>query len=52
MFNTKIGPNKALLQDDIGVQNLGDLEIDLSKSLKVKCKGAIGLPIFWFPINV
>ena len=29
-------------------QNLSDLEFDLSRSLKVKCNGAIGLPIYGF----
>ncbi len=43
MFNTNIGPNKALSQD-IRLQNLGDIEFDLSKSLKVKCEGAIDSP--------
>ncbi len=28
--------------------NLGDLDFDLSRLLKVKCKGAIGLPIHGF----
>ncbi len=26
----------------------GDLEFDLSRSLKVKCEGGIGLPIYGF----
>ncbi len=30
------------------VQNLGDLEFDLSTSLKVKFNGASGLPIYYF----
>ncbi len=27
------------------LQNLSDLDFDLSRSLKVKCNGAVGLPI-------
>ncbi len=34
MFNSNILPNKALLRD-ITVQNMSDLEFDLSKSFKV-----------------
>ena len=30
--------------------NLSDLDTDLSRSLKVKCDGAIGLPMYGFPI--
>ena len=45
MFNSKIGPKYSLLRD-IKLQNLGDLEFDLSRSLKVKCESAIGLPIY------
>ena len=37
----------ALLRD-IKLQNLGDLEFDLSRSLKVKSNGAVGLPIYEF----
>ena len=33
---------------DIRLQNLGDLEVDLSRSFKVKCGGAIELPIYGF----
>ncbi len=32
----------------IRLQNLGDLEFDLLRSLKVKCEGASGLPIYGF----
>ncbi len=32
----------------IRLQNLGDLEFDLSRSLKVKSNGAVGLPIYDF----
>ncbi len=57
MFNSNIGPNYTHLRD-IGLQNLGDLEFDLSRnpkvkcglsrSLKVKCNGAIGLLVYGF----
>ncbi len=33
---------------DIRLLNLGDLEFDLSRSLKDKCNGAIGLPTCGF----
>ncbi len=33
---------------EIKHRNLGDLDFDLSRSLKVKCEGAIGLPIYGF----
>ena len=45
MFKTNIGPNLAPLQD-IRLLNLGDLYSDLSRSLKVKCDSAFGLPIY------
>ncbi len=47
MFNTNVGPKEAPLRD-IRLQNLGDLEFDLSRSLKVKGDVAIGLPIYGF----
>ena len=47
MFNSNIGLNYAPLRD-IRLLNLGDLDFDLSRSLKVKCAGAIGLPIYGF----
>ncbi len=33
---------------DIWLRNLSDIEFDLSNSLKVKCDGAIGLPIYMY----
>ena len=45
MFNSNMGPNWALLQD-IRLQNLRDVDVDPSRSLKVKCEGAIGLSIY------
>ncbi len=33
---------------DISLQNLGDLDFGLSRSLQVKFKGAVGLPIYDF----
>ncbi len=47
VFISNIGPNLAPLQD-IKLQNLCDFDFDLSKSLKVKCDSAIGLPIYGF----
>ncbi len=47
MVNSNIGPNSAHLRD-IRLQNFGDLEFDLSRSLKVKSNGAIRLPIYDF----
>ncbi len=47
MFNSNIWPNSAPLQD-IRLQNLSDLEFDLSRSLKVKCDDVIGLVIHGF----
>ena len=37
--------NSASLRD-IRLQNLSDPEFDLSRSLKVKSNGAVGLPIY------
>ncbi len=47
MFNSNLGANYAPLRD-IGLQNLGDLDFDLSRSLKVKSNGAVRLPIYDF----
>ncbi len=47
MFNSNLGPNYAPLQD-IRLQNMCDLEFDLSRSLKVKSNGAVGLPTYDF----
>ncbi len=49
VWNTtcNIWPNLATLQD-IRLQNLTDLDFDLSSSLKVISYGAIGLPIYGF----
>ena len=33
---------------DIGLQNVSDLEFDLSRSIMVKCEGATKLPIYGF----
>ncbi len=44
---TNIWPNSATLRD-ISLWYLSDLDIDLSRSLKVKCDSVIGLPIFDF----
>ncbi len=33
---------------DVRLQNLSDLEFDLSRSLKVICNDVIGLPIYAF----
>ncbi len=46
MFNSNIGPRAPLR--DISLRNMCDLEFNLSRSLKVKCDGAIGLPIYCF----
>ncbi len=51
MFNINIGPNRDLLRH-ICFHNLGDLEFDLSRSLKIKCDGAIGLPTYGFLLMV
>ncbi len=47
MVNSNIWPNSAPLWD-IRLCNLSDLDFDLSRSLKVKCEGANGLPIYGF----
>ncbi len=47
MFNSNMWPNVAPLQDAC-VQNMSDLEFDLSLSLKVKSNDAAGLPIYDF----
>ncbi len=39
--------NSAVLQD-ISLSNLCDLDFDLSRSLKVKCDGVIGLSLYGF----
>ena len=45
MFNSNIGPNLVPLQD-IRLRNLSDLDLTFSRSPKVKCDSAIGLPIY------
>ncbi len=47
MFNSYIGPNWGPLRY-IRLQNVGDLEFDLSRSLMVKSNGAVRLPIYDF----
>ena len=47
MFKSNIGPNMAPLRD-IRLQNMSDIEFDLSRSLKVKSDGTVGLPIYGF----
>ena len=47
MFNGSIWPNSAPLQDT-SLQNVSDLEFDLSRSLKVRCDSVIGLPIYMY----
>ena len=47
MFYSIIGPNSAPLSD-IRHQNFGDLDFDLSRSLKVKYDGIIELPEYGF----
>ena len=47
MVNSNIGPNSAPLRD-IRLWNLSDLDFDLSRSLKVKSNGAVGLSIYEF----
>ena len=47
VFNSNIWPNSAPLQD-IKLQNLCDLDFNLSRALKVKCNDAIGLHIYGF----
>ncbi len=51
MFNSNIVRNSAPLRD-IMLPNFGDLNFDLSMSLKVKCDCAIGLPIYGFQLMV
>ncbi len=46
VFNSNIGPNSAPL-GDISLWNLSSLDIDLSRSLKVKCD-VIGVSIYGF----
>ncbi len=45
MFTNNVYQNRAPLQD-ISLQNLSDLEFDLSRPFKVKSYGATGLPIY------
>ena len=47
MFNSNIWPNSVPLQDT-KLRNLSDLDVDLSRSLKVKCDSIIGLSIHGF----
>ncbi len=47
MFNSTIWPNSAPLRD-IRLINRSDLELDLSRSLKVKCYGNTGLLMYGF----
>ena len=47
MVKSNIGPNLASLRD-IRLRHLCDLEFDLSRSLKVKSSGAVGLSIYDF----
>ena len=47
MFNGSMWPNSAPLQD-IKLQNVSDLDFDLSRSLKIKCDSVIGLPVYAF----
>ncbi len=47
MLNSNIWPNSAPLQD-IRLPNQSDLELDLSRSLKVKCDDGIRLAIDGF----
>ena len=52
MVNSNIWRNIVPLRDT-APQNVSDLEFDLSKSIKAKCDGGIGLPIydFWVVFN-
>ena len=45
MVNSNIGPNSAPLRD-MKLRNLSDLDFDLSRSLKAKCVGVIGVAIY------
>ncbi len=47
MFNSNILPNSALLRD-ISLQNMSDLDFDLSRSVNVKYNHTIGLPVYGF----
>ncbi len=47
MFNSNIGHNYTTLRD-ISLQNRGDLDFDISRSLKVKSNGGVGRPIYDF----
>ncbi len=47
MVNSNIWRNIVPLRDT-APQNVSDLEFDLSKSIKAKCDGGIGLPIYDF----
>ena len=51
MVNSNIVPNLVSLRD-IRLQNLGFLEFDISRSLKVKSNGAVGLPICGFLLMI
>ncbi len=48
MFNGNIWPNSAAPLQETKLQNLRDLDFDLSRSFKVKCDGVIGLSIYGF----
>ncbi len=41
-------PQASIPYRSATTQNLSDLDLDLSRSLKVKCEGAIGRPIYGF----
>ncbi len=47
MINSNIWPNSAPLRDT-KLRNLSDYDFELSRSLKVKCDGVIGLAIYGF----
>ncbi len=49
MVSSNIWPSTALLRD-ISLENVSDLELDLSRAPKVKSNGAVGLPIYDFPL--
>ena len=51
MFNSNIWPNSTPLQDT-KLRNLSDLDLDLSRSLKFKCDGVIGLSIYGFVLII
>ena len=51
MVNSNIWPNLTRLQD-IRLCNPFDLDFDLSRSLKVKTDGVIGLAIYGFLLMV